>query len=310
MNSFEGDALLSFPLTPFGADGEVDHRALAEHVRRQIDAGPSALFVACGTGEFPALDADEVAGIVRTTVDAAAGRLPVFCGAGGGPRIARGFVRAARESGSDGVLLLPPYLVAAAGRGLIDHVRYVTQDEALPVILYQRANAVVTPAAAVELLDVPTVIGVKDGIGDIDAMVRVVTTVRASGHDRAASLLFMNGLPTAEVSARPYRAIGVPAYSSAVLNFAPDIASAFWRALTSGDASMVDSLLAAFYVPFAALRDVNPGYAVSLVKCGARLAGFDVGPVRPPLLEPTPDEADRLAELIATARHVIAQAAA
>jgi hypothetical protein len=47
--------LLSFPLTPFTGDDKVDLAVFAEHVERQIAAAPSALFVACGTGEFTAL---------------------------------------------------------------------------------------------------------------------------------------------------------------------------------------------------------------------------------------------------------------
>lgn len=76
---------------------------------------------------------------------------------------------------------------------------------------YQRADAVFDPAAAVELLDIPNVVGIKDGRGDVDVMLRLVTAVRTSGHPRAAEFGFLNGLPTAELSARAYAAIGVKA---------------------------------------------------------------------------------------------------
>jgi dihydrodipicolinate synthase/N-acetylneuraminate lyase len=57
------DGVLFFPVTPFGADGTVDYEALAEHVRRGLAAGPGGVFVACGTGEFHALEAGEYASI-------------------------------------------------------------------------------------------------------------------------------------------------------------------------------------------------------------------------------------------------------
>ena len=58
-------------------------------------------------------------------------------------------------------------------------------------------------------------------------------------------------------------------------------------------------LLADFYLPFAALRDEVPGYAVALVKAGARISGLPVGGVRAPLVDPTPEHLRRLEDMIA-----------
>jgi len=304
------DGLLSFPLTPFTSDDRVDLDVLAEHINRQVAAGPSALFVACGTGEFTGLTAAEYADVVRTAVKVVAGKVPVYAGAGGGPGIARGYVETAHECGADGILLLPPYLVSSTAAGLVRHIRYVADESPLPIVIYQRANAVLTPETAVELLDVPEIAGIKDGIGDVDAMLRIVTAVRMSGHERAESFGFLNGLPTAELSVQAYQAIGVAPYSSAVLTFVPDIATAFFRAVTSGDAATTSRLLNDFYIPFAQLRDQVPGYAVALVKAGARLSGLDLGGVRPPLVDATPEHVERLAEIIATGQAALSLKAA
>jgi len=150
------------------------------------------------------------------------------------------------------------------------------------------------------------VVGLKDGLGDVEQMQRIVATVRTSGHPRAAGFAFLNGLPTAELSARAYRAIGVGSYSSAVHCFAPDLAHAFARALDAGDDALVDALLAAFLLPLAELRDKVPGYAVALVKAAARLEGLPVGPVRPPLVEASPEHVQELARIIAAGRAVLA----
>lgn len=299
--------LLSFPLTPFSDADTVDLDLFAWHLEQQLIAGPEAVFVACGTGEFTALDLAEYGELVRTAVRVTGGLVPVFAGAGGGPRIARAFAGLAAEAGADGLLLLPPYLVVATPAGVVRHVRYVAAATGLPVIVYQRANAVLDAAAAVALLDVPGVVGIKDGHGDVEAMLRLVTAVRTSGHPRAAEFGFLNGLPTAEVSAAAYRAIGVDAYSSAVLCFAPDLATAFHRAVTAGDGETSQTLLAEFYLPFVELRQRVPGYAVSLVKAGARLAGMPVGPTRPPLVDPSPDHLDELAAIVARGRTALAR---
>ncbi|WP_037933259.1 5-dehydro-4-deoxyglucarate dehydratase [Streptomyces sp. SPB78] len=304
------EGLYSFPLTPFTPQDTFARDVFAEHVEQQVAAGPAALFVACGTGEFSALDAAEHRAVVATAVEIAAGRVPVYAGVGGGPRLAAGFARGAAEAGADGLLLMPPYLVESAPAGLVAHVRHVAGATPLPLVVYQRANAVLDPPSALALLDLPTVAGIKEGRGDVDAMQRIIATVRASGHPRAESFAFVNGLPTAEVSVPAYEAIGVTGYSSAVLCFAPDIAVAFHRASTRGDVTAVRTLLAEFYVPLVGLRDKAPGYAVALPKAGARLAGLDVGPVRPPLLDATEEHVAELKDIIARGRAALAGIAA
>ncbi|HZE40843.1 MAG TPA: 5-dehydro-4-deoxyglucarate dehydratase [Stackebrandtia sp.] len=294
--------LLSFPLTPFDSRDELNLDVYREHLEAQLAAGPAGLFVACGTGEFTALSRQEYRALVACAVETVAGRVPVFAGAGGGPRLAREFVALAAEAGADGLLLLPPYLVESTPRGLVSHVRYVAETSPLPLIVYQRANAVLDPPAATALLDIDQVIGLKDGRGDVDAMLRVVTAIRASGHPRAEDFIFLNGLPTAELSAHAYRAIGVDSYSSATLCFVPDIATAFHRAFAERDDATARMLLAEFYLPFAALRGAVPGYAVALVKAGAEMGGLPVGGVRPPLVDPTPEHLERLAEIIDAGR--------
>lgn len=301
---FEG--VLSFPVTPFDGADQVDLEVFAEHLEQQVEAAPGAVFVACGTGEFAALSPEEHTLLVRTAVRVVAGRVPVFAGAGGGPAIARRFAEAAAAAGADGVLLLPPYLVSSTPAGLLRHVRYVTAGCTRPVIVYQRGTALLSPEAATGLLAVPPVAGIKDGVGDVDAMLRIVTAVRRSDHPRAASFGFLNGLPTAELSALAYRAIGVPDYSSAVHCFVPELARGFYAAVHGGDDATVTRLLRAFYLPLAELRDQVPGYAVALVKAGVRLAGLPVGGVRPPLVDPVDAHVERLAEIVAAGRAALA----
>jgi 5-dehydro-4-deoxyglucarate dehydratase len=305
----ELNGLLAFPLTPFTDSLELDLDVFGDQVEGHLAAGAGALFVACGTGEFSSLAPHEVRAVLRRARDVAAGRVPVLVGAGGGPELARAGVTMAEGEGADGVLLLPPYLVSGPPAGLVDHVRYVVRDRDVPVIVYHRSPGVFTPDTARALLDVPNVVGLKDGFGDIDLMTRIVTGVRGSGHERAGDFLFLNGLPTAEVSARAYRSIGVLTYSSAVHCFAPAIAHAFHRALAAGDTATTDALLHGFYLPLVALRDETPGFAVSLVKAGARLRGEKVGGVRPPLRDPEPDQIARLERIIADGEALLASLA-
>ncbi len=290
------DGLLFFPVTAYGPDGALDLTAFRAHVRRGIDAGAAAVFACCGTGEFHALTPEEFRDCVAAAVQEAAGRVPVLAGAGYGTALATRFARLAEDAGADGLLAMPPYLVVADQAGLLRHYTELAAATALPVIVYQRDNAVFTPDTVVALARTPGIIGLKDGLGDLDLLQRTISAVRTEAPGR--EFLYFNGLPTAELTGPAYRGLGVRLYSSAVFAFVPEVATAFHRALADGDDKTVARLLDGFYRPLVELRNQGKGYAVSLVKAGVRLRGTDVGTVRAPLSEPVPEHVEALAELI------------
>ncbi|AZM62979.1 5-dehydro-4-deoxyglucarate dehydratase [Streptomyces sp. WAC 01420] len=286
---------LFFPVTAYGTDGTVDLDTYRLHVRRGVEAGAAAVFACCGTGEFHALTPEEFENCVRVAVEAAEGRVPVVAGAGYGTALAVRYARLAEAAGADGLLAMPPYLIKAGQEGLLRHYREVAAATSLPVIVYQRDNAVFTPPTVVALARTDGIVGLKDGLGDLDLMQRIVSAVRA---DLADDFLYFNGLPTAELTQLAYRGLGVTLYSSAVFCFVPEIALACHTAFRTGDSATAHRLIDGFYRPFVELRAKGRGYAVSLVKAGVRMRGLDVGEVRPPLHEPTEDHVKQLALLI------------
>ncbi len=291
------DGVLFFPVTPFAADGAVDTGVLAEHLRQGLAAGPGGIFAACGTGEFHALAPEEYQQVVATAVKEADDRIPVFAGCGGPLPTAIRLARMARDAGADGLLLMPPYLVAGPPAGLIAYTRAVAAATELPVIVYQRGSVIFDPASAVSVAALPTVVGFKDGLGDLDRLGQIVAAVGRALPDKPFQ--FFNGMPTAEATVPAYRAIGVELYSSAAFCFAPEVSMAFYRALTEGDTATERRLLAEFFYPLSQLRAQVPGYAVSLVKAGVKLRGLDAGSVRPPLVDPSPEHLEELGGILA-----------
>lgn len=285
--------VLSFPLTSFHDDGSLDPDGFRAHVAAQLATAPGAVFPACGTGEFFSLDEEEYRQVVTIAVEEAGGKVPVVAGVGYGWAQAARFARIAEEAGADALLVLPHYLVAAPQDGLVAQLERLAARTRLPLIAYQRGQVTYTPAALRRIADIPHVIGLKDGHSDLDRLQRL-TLAAPEG------FLFFNGAATAEIQARAYATVGVPAYSSAVHAFAPEIANAFFTALRSGDDKGVERLLRDFYVPLVELRDRVPGYAVSLVKAAARLRGRPVGPVRAPLTDPSPADLADLETLLAS----------
>jgi 5-dehydro-4-deoxyglucarate dehydratase len=285
--------LLSFPITDFDAEGNFRPSTYAERLEWLAPYGASALFAAGGTGEFFSLTHDEYSQVVKVAVDTCKGKVPLLAGAGGATRSAIAYAQEAERLGAQGVLLLPHYLTEASQDGLVRHVEEVCK--AVPnigVVVYNRGICRLNADSLEKLADrCPNLIGFKDGIGDIELMVSIW---RRLG-DR---FTYLGGLPTAEVYAAAYKALGVPVYSSAVFNFVPKLAMDFYHAVAADDHATTNRLIDEFFLPYLAIRNRKSGYAVSIVKAGARLVGHDGGPVRAPLTDLTPEEDDMLHKLI------------
>nr|WP_229924059.1 5-dehydro-4-deoxyglucarate dehydratase [Streptomyces capillispiralis] len=295
------NGVLSFPLTAFHDDGSLDPDGFRAYVAAQLATGPGAVFPACGTGEFFSLDEEEYRQVVTITAEESAGRVPVVAGTGYGWAQAARFARIAEEAGADALLVLPHYLVTAPQDGLVAQVEAIAARTRLPLVAYQRGQVAYTADALKRIAALPNVIGLKDGHSDLDRLLRLTL---AAPED----FLFFNGAATAEIQARAYATVGVPAYSSAVHAFAPEIANAFFAALRDGAGDTVDALLRGFYIPLVELRDRVPGYAVSLVKAAARLRGRPVGPVRAPLTDPSARDLADLEALLTTGLDLVGAA--
>ena len=287
-----GTGLLSFPVTHFDADGRFLEGPYRAHCAWMLEHELSGLFAAGGTGEFFSLTPDEVATVVAAAVAEANGALPVISGCGYGTAIATGIARDAERVGADGLLLLPPYLVGSQQEGLAAHIDAVCKSTGLGVIVYNRDNAIVDDDTLAGLCDRnPNLVGYKDGVGDIELMTRIYARMG----DR---LTYIGGLPTAETFAVPYLTLGVTTYSSAIFNFMPEWALAFYKSVRADDRVEVMNQLRDFVLPYITLRNRGRGYAVSIVKAGMRIVGRDAGPVRSPLTDLSAAEDDELRALI------------
>ncbi len=284
--------LLSFPVTHFDADLQFDEPRYREHLAWQSSFDVAGLFAAGGTGEGFSLTPAEIDRVVRVAVDEVADRVPVIAPATGGTAVSIAQAQAAQAAGASGLLLFPPYLTEASQAGLIEHVSAVCRATDLGVIVYSRANAVLSDSTVAALADRnPNLIGLKDGVGDIEQMTRTYAKVG----DR---LIYVGGLPTAETFALPLLQLGVSTYSSALYNFLPEFALRFYAAVRAQDRTAVYGMLSDFVLPYLDIRDRARGYAVSIVKAGLTAAGRDGGRVRPPLTDLTEAELAELTTLV------------
>ncbi|KTB77675.1 5-dehydro-4-deoxyglucarate dehydratase [Pseudomonas syringae pv. syringae PD2774] len=292
LKSILSSGLLSFPVTDFNAQGDFHRAGYVKRLEWLAPYGASALFAAGGTGEFFSLAASEYSEIIKTAVDTCATSVPILAGVGGSTRQAIEYAQEAERLGAKGLLLLPHYLTEASQEGITAHVEAVCNSVSIGVVVYNRNVCRLTAPLLEQLTErCPNLIGYKDGLGDIELMM----SIRRSLGDR---LTYLGGLPTAEVYAAAYRALGVPVYSSAVFNFIPKTAMDFYRAIAREDHESVGKIIDDFFLPYLDIRNRCQGYGVSIVKAGAKIAGYDAGPVRTPLTDLTSEEYEILAALI------------
>jgi 5-dehydro-4-deoxyglucarate dehydratase len=264
--------LLSFPLTDFDEQGDFRPRPTSSAwngwpLRRQ------RLFAAGGTGEFFSLVPGEYSDIIKH-------RRRHLPWQGAHHRRRRRFhprghrLRPEAERLGARHPADAHYLTEASQDGIAAHVEAVCKSVNFGVIIYNRAVCKLNAETLQRLADrCPNLIGFKDGIGEIEPMVHI----RRKLGDR---FTYLGGLPTAEVYAAAYKALGVPVYSSAVFNFIPKTAIEFYHAIAKEDHDTVGKLIDDFFLPYLAIRNRKAGYAVSIVKAGAKIVGHDAGPVR------------------------------
>jgi 5-dehydro-4-deoxyglucarate dehydratase len=196
--------LLSFPVTHFDKNFRFQEGPYREHCAWLLGFKRlTGLFAAGGTGEFFSLTPAEVDQVVTAAVKETAGKTPVIAGCGYGTAIAVELAKSAEAAGADGLLLLPPYLMVPNQEGLIAHVEAVCKAVKIGVIVYNRDNAVLNETSLARLCERnPNLVGFKDGVGDIELMMRVYARMG----DR---LTYVGGRPTAETYALPYLEMGV-----------------------------------------------------------------------------------------------------
>ena len=254
-------------VTPF-RNGTFDEKAYRDLVEWQIAEGSLGL-VPCGTtGEAATLTKDEHFEVVRVCVDQAKGRVPVLAGAGSNDtQVAIANVHAAKASGADAVLMVPPYYNRPSQEGIFRHFEAVAQATDLPIVLYNVPGRTVTdiqPATMARIAKAfpERFIGVKDATGQLGR----VSEQRAGC---GADFIQLSGN---DETALAFNAMGGTGCISVTANVAPRLCADFQAAWTAGDNARALDLHDRLYpLHIAMFTDASPGpvkYALGKVRPG------------------------------------------
>ena len=283
--------VIAFPVTPFKEDLSLDLPGLHQNLTKLLEHPIAAIVVAGGTGELYSLTPAEYTRVVELTALAIEDRVPVIAGVGFGQRLAVEMAQAAEKAGADGILAFPPYYPQAEDEGLFEYYRAIGKATRLGMLIYTRDWASFSPSLVERLTAIPTLIGWKDGQGDIRRLQMIMNHVGDRLH-------WIGGAGDDMVAA--YFSIGVTTFTSSIATVAPQLSLKLWELADAGDSETLRDLLERCVVPLYALRARRPGYEVSAMKAMMDMVGLNGGPVRPPLVNVKPDEEDELRTILAS----------
>ena len=274
-------------MTPFDARLALDIAGLRSNLEAMLLEPPAAMVAAGGTGELYSITPAEHAEIVRVSVEVCGGRVPVIAGVGFNSALGSELARTAAGAGAAGILVFPPYYPNADEAGLFDYYASIASATDLPLLIYSRDWFHPGPAFVERLAALPTLIGWKEGQGDV----RRLQILMSSLGDR---LVWIGGAGDDMVPA--YYAAGVRAFTSSVANVSPRLARALHDLASTGDRRL-EEIMAETVVPLYALRARRRGYEVSVMKALMDEVGLAGGPVRPPLPKLTSEDLATVARL-------------
>jgi 5-dehydro-4-deoxyglucarate dehydratase len=277
--------VIAFPVTPFQGDLSLDIAGLRRNLEALVRHPISAVVAAGGTGEVYSLTHAEHLQVIETTVESVGGRVPVIAGVGFGVRIATEAAKAAAKAGADGILALPPYYPQADDEGMLDYYRAIGQGTPLGMLIYSRDWASFSPAMVERLSAIPTLIGWKDGQGDIRRLQTIINRVGNRLH-------WIGGAGDDAVPG--YYAIGIRTFTSSIATVAPRLSLKLHELAASGRGDELMRLMHECVIPLYAVRGRRKGYEVSAMKAMMDMVGLSGGPVRPPLVDVRTEEKEEL----------------
>jgi len=279
-------------MTPFTADGAVDHAGLTNLVNWQIASGSHGISIGGSTGEPSSQTIAERAAAIRTVASAIDDRVHFMAGTGSTKLDETLELTAAgRDAGIDAALIITPYYARPTQEAL--YVWYKTVCEEfpdLPIVAYNvpsRTAVDIAPETVCRLFrDFDNFVGVKETTKDFEHFSRVL-------HLCGPELLVWSGL---ELLCLPLMVLGGAGFVSATSNIAPAAVAQMYEAWESGDFATARTIHYGLH-PLVDLLfvETNPAPGKWVMAQGGLIAS---GFVRPPLIEPTPGGLEKIRVLM------------
>jgi 4-hydroxy-tetrahydrodipicolinate synthase len=268
-------SVITAMVTPFSADGELDHEGAAELARWLVAQGNDALVLSGTTGEAACLTDEEQIALWRTV--RAAVDVPLIAGSGtNDTRHAAELTSAADDAGMDAVLIVTPYYNRPSQAGIEAHFRHVCAATELPVIVYDipvRTGRKIGSDLILRMAnEIPNVVGLKDAAGDPGATARLIA-------EAPDGFEVFSGDDPLTLSLLAVGAVGVIGVAT---HWAAPVMAQMIGAFQAGDIARAQQLNARMIESYEfETGDLNPNPVPT--KAMLRAIGQPAGPCRPPM---------------------------
>ncbi len=260
-------------VTPF-LDGKINYPMAEQLLRRQIEAGISAVVLCGTTGESPTVSDSEKNELIRRSKKYVGNDCTIIASTGSNSTAhAVQLSQDAEKAGADALLVVAPYYNKGNPDGLLAHYLSIAHAVSIPVIIYNvptRTGVDIPVSVYQQLSSIPNIAGVKEASMDITKITRIKRECRPdfcvwSGNDDQIV---------------PVISLGGQGVISVVSNICPVETAAMANAALDGDfdtaAALQCQLSSLIELLFC---EVNP----IPVKEAMKYIGFDCGGCRLPL---------------------------
>ncbi|MCG5254628.1 dihydrodipicolinate synthase family protein [Brevibacillus agri] len=270
MGRFEGVYVAM--VTPFTHDYEVDYKRLTELCDWLIQEGVNGLVPSGSLGEYATMTGEERAKVIHTVIAAAKNRVPVVVGsAAPSTRQAVEWVQFSKDAGAEGVMALPPINYKPLENEVFAHYEALN-TVGLPIIAYNNPHDYkidLTPDILARLAKLENIVAVKEFSGDVRRMQDILAQTDLEVMVGVDDLVMEGGL------------IGATGWIAGVPNALPKEGVELFRLARAGKLAEAQTLYRRLLPLFH--YDASP-QLVQSIKYMMELAGFPVGPTRPPRL--------------------------
>lgn len=282
--------LVTAMVTPFDVEGELDLERTEQLVDRLITGGNDALVINGTTGESPTVFYPQKMELFKAALSAAGGRVQIIANVGDNCTADTvDFARDVQKLGVDALMCVVPYYNKPPQEGLYQHFSTIAASVDLPILLYNIPGRCVINMNAETTLrlaeDCDNIVAIKEASGDMAQITEIVAKspdgFDVYSGDDSATLEIMRAGGVGVIST-----IGnvAPARMKEIVELCAD---GHWDEAEAANAALLPLMDGLF-------ETSNP----ILVKEALSLVGFPVGGVRLPLVDATPEQSARLAQIM------------
>ena len=281
--------LITAMVTPFDDKGAVDYDQAKRLAKALLDSGSDGLVITGTTGEGPTLSAEEKIRLYAEVKEAIGSRGAVIAGTTDNDTAKSIELSAEAEAaGADALLLTVPAYNKPPQEGLYQHFKAIAESTSLPCVLYNvtsRTSLNMTDETTIRLSHIDNIVGVKEAGSDLNQITRIIDgsgdgfRVWSGNDDETFSIMATGG----------YGVVSV--LSHLVGNQIKQMMGYLLEGDVEKAAAEHRRLLPLFKVMFIVSNPIPLKYSLNHV-------GFNVGPIRLPLVPPDDKSAEKIRDVL------------